>query len=253
MTMRRTHHPPAHSRDRWLLSYADFMTLLFAFFTTLYAASLVEGDDKASVAEGLRAALGGFTALPEPATAGSDVRLPSPPVVPPEVAEAARDRAQIAAARQAIERELADALAANELQLIEDRRGLVIAIPEAASFAAGRAEMSPTAMAIMHGLARALTTLPNAVRIEGHTDDVPIRTTQFSSNWDLSTARATRVVALLVDDGISPERLSAAGYSQFHPRAANTSPEARALNRRVDIVVLNASTTRAEEPGGAGR
>ena len=246
--MRRSHHPPAHSRDRWLLSYADFMTLLFAFFTTLYAASLLDSDKQASVVEGLRSALGSKVS----AAAGSnatDIQLPGP--IPDDVAAAAQDRIQIAQARQAIEQQLGDAIDLGRLQLVEDRRGLVIAIPEASSFAPGRADLSEAATELMYRLSQALATLPNSVRIEGHTDDAPIRTAQFSSNWELSTARATRVVALFVGAGLSPSRLSAAGYSEFHPRAANTSPESRALNRRVDIVVLNPSTMRSEEPGGA--
>ncbi len=94
-----------------------------------------------------------------------------------------------------------------------------------------------------------LTTLPNAVRVEGHTDDTPIKTTRFASNWDLSTARATRVVAyFIVNTGIAPNRLSAAGYSEYHPRAVNSTVDGRARNRRVDIVILNASTATAEEP-----
>ena len=249
--MRRTHHPPPHSRDRWLLSYADFMTLLFAFFTTLYAASLLDSKQKESVADGLKSALGGAAVVTaaSPSARTTDVNLPAPK--PKEDLEAAADRIQIGEARQAIERELGSAISLGQLQLVDDRRGLVIAIPEAASFAAGRAELSEVATTLMHRLSGVLATLPNAIRIEGHTDDAPIRTAQFSSNWELSTARATRVVALLVADGMSPARLSAAGYSEFHPKAPNTSPASRALNRRVDIVVLNASTARTEEPGDA--
>lgn len=248
--MRRAqHHPPPHSRDRWLLSYADFMTLLFAFFTTLYAASLLDAKEQASVVDGLRSALGGGVVVTgaSPTARTTDITLPAPPR--PEDLEAAADRVQIGEARQAIERELGAAVSLGQMQLVEDRRGLVIGIPEAASFATGRAELSEVAIALMHRLSGVLKTLPNSIRIEGHTDDAPIRTAQFSSNWDLSTARATRVVALLVGDGISPARLSAAGYSEFHPKAPNTSPESRATNRRVDIVVLNASTARSEEPG----
>ncbi len=92
----------------------------------------------------------------------------------------------------------------------------------------------------------------NPVRVEGHTDDVPIHTARFQSNWELSTARATTVIAFfVVERGLSPMRFSAAGYGEFHPRTANDSESARAVNRRVDIVILNDATRRAEEPAGA--
>jgi chemotaxis protein MotB len=105
----------------------------------------------------------------------------------------------------------------------------------------------------MTRLAAALEDTPNAVRVEGHTDDVPIRTERYTSNWELSTARATRVVEYLVREGVAPDRLSAAGYSEFHPRAENQSPEGRARNRRVDVVILNPGTRESEEPASGGR
>ena len=91
------------------------------------------------------------------------------------------------------------------------------------------------------------------MRVEGHTDDVPIHTPRFQSNWDLSAARASRVVELLIARGVEPERLSATGYGEFHPRVANTSSESRASNRRIDLVILNAATTSAEEPQQTGQ
>ena len=106
---------------------------------------------------------------------------------------------------------------------------------------------------MMRRVGAVLASLPNHVRVEGHTDDTPIRTVKFASNWDLSTARATRVVEFLIaGGGVDPTRLSAAGYSQFKPRAANDTAAGRTRNRRVDLVILNAATTSAEEPGAAG-
>ncbi len=218
------------SRDRWLISYADFMTLLCAFFTTLYAASLVDAAKPAT-----------------PAPAPLQVIAPAPLVPPPE-AVPPPDEAQ--ALRAAVEAGLAEELAAGYLQLIEDRRGLVVEVPEAGSFDVGRAELSTDAERMMRRVAAVLAELPNQVRVEGHTDDAPIRTVKFASNWDLSTARATRVVEfLMASGGVDPARLSAAGYSQFKPRAANATSAGRTRNRRVDLVILNAATARAEEPG----
>ncbi len=228
------------SRDRWLVSYADFMTLLCAFFTTLYAASLVDAAKPAPVAAALTA-----TVTPPAASATSAAAsAPVAPVAPPEPKpdEAAALRARVEAA-------LGDELAAGYLQLVADPRGLVVEIPEAGAFESGRAELSSDAERMMRRVAGVLAALPNSVRVEGHTDDAPIRTVRFASNWDLSTARATRVVEFLVaSGGLDPAKLSAAGYSQFKPRAANTSAAGRTRNRRVDLVILNEATTRAEEP-----
>ena len=214
------------SRDRWLISYADFMTLLCAFFMTVYAATLAETPAATAAA---------------PVDVAAPVVEPEPPPVDPAVA-----------LREQVERALAPELAAGYLQLVEDPRGLVIEVPEAGAFDVGQADLAPEAQAMLSRIATMLTTLPNAVRIEGHSDPTPIRTPQYASNWDLSTARATRVVAFLVTTaGLAPARLSAAGYAEFRPRASNATPEGRARNRRVDLVLLNEATARAEEPAGS--
>lgn len=222
------------SRDRWLISYADFMTLLCAFFLTMYAAVLAQPAEPAE------------TSAPAP------VAVPAPPPEPSAAEQAAAEAARRAAALRAdVETALAPELAAGYLQLIDDPRGLVIEVPEAGSFEVGQSDLSREATAMLGRVAGVLATLPNPVRIEGHTDDTPIRTSRYQSNWELSTARATRVVAFLIGDGgLTPARLSAAGYGEFRPRAANASPAGRARNRRVDLVLLNEATARAEEPLG---
>lgn len=224
------------SRDRWLISYADFMTLLCAFFLTMYAAVLAKTAEQ----------------TPTPAPVPAAVVEPAVPAQPSAAEQAAADAARRAATlRDEVEIALAPELAAGYLQLIDDPRGLVIEVPEAGSFEVGQADLSREAAAMLGRVAGVLTTLPNAVRIEGHTDDTPIRTSRYQSNWELSTARATRVVAFLIGDGsLAPARLSAAGYGEFRPRAANASPAGRARNRRVDLVLLNDATARAEEPAG---
>ncbi|MCC6990148.1 MAG: OmpA family protein [Acidobacteria bacterium] len=215
------------SRDRWLISYADFMTLLCAFFMTVYAATLAETP----------AATAAPAAVAEPVVETA----PEPPPVDPAVA-----------LRDEVERALAPELAAGYLQIVEDPRGLVVEVPEAGAFDVGQADLAPEARAMLSRIATMLSALPNAVRVEGHSDTTPIRTPQYASNWDLSTARATRVVAFLVTTaGLAPARLSAAGYAEFRPRASNATPEGRARNRRVDLVLLNEATARAEEPAGS--
>ncbi|MGE0463696.1 MAG: OmpA family protein [Vicinamibacterales bacterium] len=247
-------HVRGPSHDRWLIPYADFVTLLFAFFTALYAVTAVDATRLPSMAEGVRAATGaqpGAAATP-PADAAptptADVDAPGAEASPPDVVEP-----HVPDLRETLTRELGDDLGTGRLELIEDRRGLVLAIPEAFSFEAGSAELSGMAAALMARVAGVLRTLPNAVRIEGHTDNTPIHTARFTSNWDLSTARATEVVAFFVAAGLAPDRLSAAGYSEYRPRAANETAEGRARNRRVDVVILNAVTEAAEEPAAGAR
>lgn len=217
------------SRDRWLVSYADFMTLLCAFFLTMYAAALARPVE-----------------APAPVPAPAPVTAPEP--TPAELAaRAAAERA--AALRAQVETALAPELAAGYLQLVDDPRGLVVEVPEAGAFDVGQSDLSPEAAGMLRRVAGVLASVPNAVRIEGHTDTTPIRTSRYASNWELSTARATRVVAFLVEQGgVAPTRLSAAGYGEFRPRGDNATAEGRARNRRVDLVLLNDATEKSEEP-----
>ncbi len=213
------------SRDRWLISYADFITLLFAFFTTLYAISTVDDNKLSRVAVGLQEALD----VPDAA------RHPGNRI--PVVGESLLTQEQLDA-KAILERDMAEDLQSGRMELLEDARGLVLSIPEASAFATGSADLSPTAMQAIGRLAVSLREVRNAVLIEGHTDDVPIHTVRFASNWELSTARATAVVQWLIErGGVEASRLSAAGYGEFHPRVPNESSQARARNRRVDVVI----------------
>jgi chemotaxis protein MotB len=238
--VRRRSEPARASRDRWLLSYADFITLLFALFATLYASSTVDANKLATVAQGLQHAFDLPTAKRPGISASRDGVLPAGRGV---VGDGDLD------ARTEILRALSEDLRLGRLELSEDPRGLVLSIPEASAFPTATADLSPLAQAAVTRLAAVLTRLPNAVRVEGHTDDVPIHTARFTSNWELSAARAIRVVELLIEQGaLAPDRLSAAGYGEYHPRVANESAAARAQNRRVDVVILSSSTRAAEEP-----
>jgi chemotaxis protein MotB len=208
------------SGDRWLFGYADIVTLLFACFASLYATGLPE------VAVPTVAA-----AVTPPAPVPADVVVPDPlPIDTPELENALEERLALNPRLPGVE-------------IVPDHRGLVISLPEAGSFPPGRTELSSSARLAILDLASELARVPNLVRVEGHTDDVPIRTAEFMSNWDLSAARATRVVRLLIEDGgLDPARLAAAGYAEHRPRQPNTTAAARARNRRVDIVVLEEST-----------
>jgi chemotaxis protein MotB len=215
------------SRDRWLLSYADFITLLFAFFTTMYAISTVDQSKLTRVAAGLQDALD----TPEAARRA--------PAQVPGTSGKSLLGADLLNARAVLERDLAEDLRSGRMELLEDGRGLVLSVPEASAFTIGSAELSESAQQAIGRLANSLNQVGNSVLIEGHTDDVPIHSVRFGSNWELSTARATAVVQWLIErEGLTPDRLSAAGYGEFHPRVPNDSAQARARNRRVDIVIL---------------
>ena len=244
--MRRRHrrHQPHVNHERWLVSYADFITLLFAFFTTMYAISTVDAQKMSKMVASMQLALKGDTgpAMAVPLSVG----LPQP-VMPPRLDSLVDLRQQLAARLQHQIRQ-------GNVEIGVDSRGLVVSIREAGSFASGSAELSDGARALLTDIAAPLLELSQPIRIEGHTDDTPIRTSRFRSNWELSTARATQVISYLQNElGLPAARLSAAGYGEFHPRVPNASPAARAENRRVDLVILNAATSTAEEPASATR
>jgi chemotaxis protein MotB len=220
--------------DRWLVSYADLVTLLLALFTTLYAASTLDARKLEPIATSFRTSV---DARPVP-TVSPDAGKPA--IVPPVELVARLKAFEDLQARLA--RELEDAVQEQRLEIAIDGRGLVLSLPEQATFPVGTADVTPAARELITRLADKVAVLPNMIRVEGHTDDVPIRTPRFASNWELSTARASAVVALLIGSvGIDPARLSAAGYGQFHPRVPNSSAENRARNRRIDLVVMEAA------------
>lgn len=278
--------------DRWVVSYADFVTLLLAFFTTLYAASSVDTLRGGSMVESMQQALDHSTdtpamrpasgspqastpnlepapGVPQPVGMDAVVAAPEPldsvPLEPLPIAVPTTGSSRVGktlrtpppvdapGALHDVQARLAERLAAElasgQVAVEMDPRGLVISIREAGSFAVGSAELSPEANRIIARLGATFAEIPNPIRVEGHTDDVPIHTSRYDSNWELSTARATEVVAFLVQRmGLDPIRLSAAGYSEYHPRFSNSTQAGRARNRRVDLVILNSDTRRAEEP-----
>jgi chemotaxis protein MotB len=241
--------PAEHSNaERWMVSYADFVTLLFAVFATMYALSVVDAQKFSAMAASLQEAFrdgravlpgaGGTIVIAELPGAGAEK---NPAEGPAEVG--------LGEVRSQLQVRLAPALDASIVTIEEDPRGLVISIREAGSFGVGAADLSEAARLILGEIGLALSKVGNHVRIEGHTDNVPIHTERFASNWELSTARATTVVRYLLDSAnLPPRRLSAAGYAEYYPRVANASADARSRNRRVDIVVMSPQVRASEEP-----
>jgi chemotaxis protein MotB len=243
---RRKGHGGQVSHERWLVSYADFITLLFAFFTTMYAISTVDARKLSAVVGSMQSAFARGDSIQQSNRLGAP---PTPPVTP--VMAAANVPSAVDVLKVRLDEALRMQVEQGIVDLTMDPRGLVVSIREAGSFPTGSADLSLVAERLLSDLATSLLDVSNLVRVEGHTDDVPIHTERFRSNWELSTARATAVVAFLVERGLAPARLSAAGYGEFHPRDANDSATGRARNRRVDIVVLNPTTTAREEPAPA--
>jgi chemotaxis protein MotB len=245
---RRPVRESAHS-ERWLISYADFITLLFAFFVTMYSISTVDAKKMQKAVTAFQVA---FSEGPKSTTPASGPKAPQ--VLLPLVVPHVRPQDLLLSAVRARLQKRLDVLDEKRVEVDMDQRGLVVSVEEAGSFATGRAELDQEGRRLFHEIALSLVDVPNAVRVEGHTDDVPIHTSRYASNWELSTARATSIVAFFVQNvGIAPARLSAAGYAEFHPRGPNDTPAARARNRRVDIVVLNSRTQTQEEPGERAR
>lgn len=214
--------------DRWVLPYADLVTLLLAFFVTLYAVSRVDLDRFGPASTALQAAFDG--GAPAPPAGGPPTLVTPLRVVAGTPLDAIESGLQQAIAQAGLE---------GRVGLTRDERGVVLSLPESAAFDSGRAELTRGTAALLADVGRELQPLDNDVRVEGHTDDRPV-SGAYRSNWELSTARASAVVALFIEQaGVRPARLSAAGYGEFHPKVPNVSAEARAQNRRVDIVILS--------------
>jgi chemotaxis protein MotB len=245
----------APNHERWLVSYADFITLMFAFFVVMYASSKADLKKQAAVAQAINAAfesLGLFQPQSkEQATQASAALATSQdsPVSPMNVVlgeqilaspEVQQDLERI---KKQLEKLLSNQIAHHVVAIRIGRDGLVISLREAGFYDSGSAAPHPDSVKTLDKIAEALRTTPYDIRIEGHTDNVPIHNGQFDSNWELSTARATRLAKMfIVAHHFAPVRLSASGYAEFHPVANNTTADGRSQNRRVDIIVLPSMT-----------
>lgn len=259
------------NHERWLVSYADFITLLFAFFTVLYAISAVDAKkmDKLVVAMQMAFDTQGFP--------GKDSRIglsqseASPimqeqltiGIMPPvggatsrslqpdqsKTLSAVAKKLDLDVVKAKVEDAIKDEKLREKVSIQREDRGLRISLAEQGFFDSGRAVVRADAIPILQKIASSLADVPNHIRIEGHTDNRPINTPTFPSNWELSTARATFIIQYFLSNfGYAPEVLSAAGYGEYRPVATNDTPEGRSRNRRVDIVILDEVLSRREEP-----
>jgi chemotaxis protein MotB len=250
--------------ERWLVSYADFITLLFAFFVTMYSISRVDEKKMGSVVESLQRALGSTAAWQEGKKQDTGVFQTSDKALEVAVVPVNSEKGQGKDDFEKLAAEIKKNIKEgqknnggegdlNQLKFILDKRGLVLRFSERFFFDSGEASVRPEVIPMLNSIAQTLEKIPNHIRIEGHTDSVPINTPRFPSNWELSTARATSIVHfVLTHYRFEPTRLSAAGYGEFRPISSNKTHDGRSQNRRVDIVILSAKE-RESEPTGGGK
>ncbi|MCZ6491665.1 MAG: OmpA family protein [Acidobacteria bacterium] len=255
---RKKRHAEHANHERWLVSYADFITLLFAFFVVLFASSQVDERKVGKLSKAIEAAftqMGIFSssnlpmALPSESMSVAEIprtdtlgttstlgRLISPVKGKTGTQSGLQD---LSVLQKELERELAPEILRREVALQAKGESLVLSLREIGFFNSGQATVKPESEAPLSRIGAVLKGRPHGLRIEGHTDNIPIRNQQFASNWELSTARATEIVKkFIVRYGIAPERLSAAGFGEYHPVESNSTAAGQALNRRVDIVIL---------------
>ena len=246
---RRRHVEEPQSHDRWLVSYADFMTLLFALFVVLFATSYRDNQAIRKLSRAIHVGfqkLGAFDGDPNISGTVDPVitpdtsldKLPVPQTADKDLASAATG-IDIAELQRQLQTAIGKEIRNGEVDMRMTPEGFVISLKDLGFFNSGEAVLRDGAPDKIERIAKVLSQHKLDIRIEGHSDDQPIHTPEFRSNWELSTARARAVLMLLVNDsGIDPRKLSVAGYGQYHPIADNATADGRKLNRRVDLVVV---------------
>lgn len=234
--MSKKKHEEHENHERWLVSYADFITLLFAFFVVMYSISSVNVGKYRTVSESIKAALNPIVSPPS-----------SPTPLALSASKAALTAPDSPGSKEVAIRKLRNLVkgikASPQLAMVritEKVNGdIVITIPDQLLFNSGEAAVRSEALRFLEGLGTAIIELNRHTRIEGHTDNVPIRTTQFPSNWELSSTRAVMVVRVLSElYGVPADHLAAVGHAETRPVTANADAEQRAKNRRVEVVIL---------------
>lgn len=247
MRYRRVPEEGHDNKERWLLTYSDLITLLMIFFVVMYAISDTNTKKLAALAHSLTRALIGTEASGIFQGDGTSM-LPGIPEVSPSgpSGEAASSKGEgqgsslsLDQVAQDLGRLVSSSGLGQQITITQEERGIVVRMAETVLFPKGSAELTPEARELIGKVGKMLAPLPNYLRIEGHTDNLPIYNVNFKTNWELAAARALTVLHVLINEsGISPERLSATSYGEFRPLVPNDSEENMAKNRRVDIVIL---------------
>lgn len=245
MARRRQNTEEHENLERWMVSYADFVTLLFAFFVVMYAISSVnEGKYKELSAAVISAFRDGSitpTVLQQTGqAANSMVAIEDPKTIAEHVKSNTEIERQerIARLNRALLAALDPLVKTGQVKVTQDKFSIAVEINDSALFESGQATPSTASVGWLGRLGGVLKGHPNRIRVEGYTDDRPIRTSVYPSNWELSAARAGSVVRLFVENGVASPRLVAIGRAENRPVASNDSAEGRARNRRVTISIL---------------
>jgi chemotaxis protein MotB len=252
---RKKKHGEHVNHERWLVSYADFITLLFAFFVVMFAASNSDQKKAGQIAHAVQSAFNELAVF-EPSSKSAPIFKDGTPassafsvvqIMDKAVAITTDERAL----KSQLEETLKEELDAKLVRIKQDSRGVTLSLDEAGFFDPGSAAVKEAGLPVLQRIAEKLKQIPQNLRVEGHTDNTPIHTAQFPSNWELSTARATNVLQYLVTNAqIAPERLSAVGYGQYRPTATNDTPDGRTQNRRVDLVIIGMAAQKLEPTEG---
>jgi chemotaxis protein MotB len=249
--IRKRHTPEHENHERWLVSYADFITLLFAFFVVMFASSQTDKGRAQQVSDSVKKALesGSMSAAVAAVLGGApgekekgNFQMRGPGGEQKKALEEKQGEklAELLPSLNVLTTELKSEIDAGRVQVSMESRGLVVSFKQAALFPSGEDGISTDALPSLEKVAAAIIKLPNPVRLEGHTDSKPINTKRFHSNWDLSAARAIALLEILSTQfNVPPSHMSVAGYADSAPIASNDTEEGRARNRRVDIVILN--------------
>ena len=256
---RKKKHEEHENLERWLVSYADFITLLFAFFVVMYSISSINEGKYRVLSDSISNAFTGQAAPIKPIKMGEPIKAPIKSVINQQSIDNLARSPQRAATQPPAEtsnpgdeqqaRELnsvADEVDLGFKELVDqkmisvkrDKAWVEVEINTSILFGSGSAGLQPAAMPVMRTLAKILGEKKYNIQVEGFTDNVPIKTEAFPSNWELSAARAASVVRVFADDGVSPQRLAAIGFGEHRPIADNSSEDSRKKNRRVRVVIL---------------
>jgi chemotaxis protein MotB len=242
---RRKHEEEHENHERWLVSYADFITLLFAFFVVMYAISSVNEGKYRILSSSLGIAFGGAAAKTE---AIKDPVSPNTPILPlpiPTPAQRAneavvkREKARMTSIARDILKAMAPLVSQGKVRVTQTNRGVSVEINASVLFAPGEAKLNAQSEAALRAVAQVLKDVDNDIQVEGHTDNTPINNSMFPSNWELSAVRASSVVRLFLENGVAEKRLVAMGHGANLPVDSNDTAEGRLRNRRVQLMILS--------------
>jgi chemotaxis protein MotB len=235
---RRRYDEQHENHERWLISYADLITLLFAFFVVMYAISSVNEGKYKVFSASLGTAFGGPGAQVDGADPQTLLDVPQP-LLRRQNETLLRERQQMKLLAQDLMRTLAPLVKSGKVTVRQSSRGVSVDINASVLFDPGEAVLTPDSREALLSIAEVLKNDAHAIQVEGHTDNTPISNPIFPSNWELSAVRASAVVRLFVEAGVPSARLTAVGVAANEPVATNQSVEGRARNRRVAVTILS--------------